>query len=76
MKPSYLEKHPNVFKTNERVTIFGDWAKGYFSMTFVGATNVGSMSLNFDPELVTNSSKNIMRPFYADKNYTKLSEFD
>ena len=45
-------------------------------MTFVGATNVGSMSLNFDPELVTNSSKNIMRPFYADKNYTKLSEFD
>jgi len=51
VKPSYLDKHPNVFKTNEWVTIFGDWALGYFSMTFVGATNVGSMTLNFDEEL-------------------------
>jgi phosphatidylserine decarboxylase len=76
VKPSYLQGHPNVFKTNERVTVFGDWAKGYFSMTFVGATNVGSMTLNFDPELETNSKSFQGRPFYFDKNYTKLTEFD
>lgn len=26
VKPSYVEKHKNVFKDNERVTLFGDWA--------------------------------------------------
>ena len=26
VKPSYLEGHPNVFKSNERVSVFGDWA--------------------------------------------------
>ena len=59
VKPSYVEKHKDVFKENERVTLFGDWAKGYFSMTFVGALNVGSMSLHFDPDLFTNSIKTV-----------------
>ncbi len=53
------------------MTLFGDWAEGYFSMTFVGALNVGSMTINFDSDLVTNKSKNIRSPFYFDKNYLK-----
>lgn len=75
VKPSYVEKHKNVFKDNERVSLFGDWIEGYFSMTFVGALNVGSMTLNFDPELITNSSKSLVEPYFQDKNYLKSSNF-
>jgi phosphatidylserine decarboxylase len=51
VKPSYVNKHKHVLKDNERVTVFGDWHFGFFGMTFVGATNVGSIILNWDPEL-------------------------
>lgn len=55
VKPSYVQKHPNVFIENERVSLFGKWANGFFSTTYIGATNVGSIVLNFDPELQTNN---------------------
>ena len=45
---------PGLFHTNERVALFGKWQHGFFSMTAVGATNVGSIVLNFDHELMTN----------------------
>ena len=44
-------------------------------MTFVGALNVGSMSLHFDPELITNSPKTIKEPYYFDKNFLKEDDF-
>jgi phosphatidylserine decarboxylase len=56
VKPSYVKGHPEVFRTNERVNIFGQWhTDSLFMMTsFVGALNVGSITLHFDPELATN----------------------
>ena len=54
VKPSYVATHPNVFKENERVSLCGEWANGFFSTTFIGATNVGSIVLNFDKDLRTN----------------------
>lgn len=53
--PRYLKTHTDVFKSNERVNLIGNWAHGFFSICFVGATNVGSIKLNFDDTLKTNS---------------------
>ncbi|KAJ6073733.1 uncharacterized protein N7446_001510 [Penicillium canescens] len=52
----YLQKHlPGLFTLNERVALLGRWRWGFFSYTPVGATNVGSIKINFDSELRTNS---------------------
>jgi phosphatidylserine decarboxylase len=52
----YLQRTlPGLFTLNERVALLGRWRYGFFSMTPVGATNVGSIIINFDKELRTNS---------------------
>ncbi|XP_063066352.1 phosphatidylserine decarboxylase proenzyme, mitochondrial isoform X2 [Engraulis encrasicolus] len=43
-----------LFCHNERVVLSGEWAHGFFSLTAVGATNVGSIRIYFDKELRTN----------------------
>ncbi len=48
---------PSLFCANERVAVFGQWRHGFFSYTAVGATNVGSIRLAFDPTVRTNSFK-------------------
>jgi phosphatidylserine decarboxylase len=57
VKLDYISKNKDVYETNERVAIFGEWKYGLMSMVFVGATNVGSIVLNFDKELKTNRFK-------------------
>ena len=52
----YLQRIlPGLFTLNERVVLLGRWRWGFFSFTPVGATNVGSIKINFDRELRTNS---------------------
>ncbi|RYY31661.1 phosphatidylserine decarboxylase, partial [archaeon] len=48
---------PSLFCVNERVAVFGEWEHGFFSYTAVGATNVGSIKLTFDPTVRTNTYK-------------------
>ncbi|KAI1438219.1 phosphatidylserine decarboxylase-domain-containing protein [Xylaria sp. CBS 124048] len=52
----YLQRTlPGLFTLNERVVLLGRWRWGFFSYIPVGATNVGSIKINFDRELQTNS---------------------
>jgi len=52
----YLQRTlPGLFTLNERVVLLGRWRWGFFSYVPVGATNVGSIKINFDKELRTNS---------------------
>ena len=52
----YLQRTlPGLFTLNERPVLLGRWKHGFFSYTPVGATNVGSIKINFDAELRTNS---------------------
>jgi phosphatidylserine decarboxylase len=39
---------PQLLALNERVVLTGEWEHGFFSMTAVGAYNVGSIRMHFD----------------------------
>uniref|UniRef100_A0A452GPN0 Phosphatidylserine decarboxylase proenzyme, mitochondrial n=1 Tax=Gopherus agassizii TaxID=38772 RepID=A0A452GPN0_9SAUR len=56
-----------LFCHNERVVLTGDWKHGFFSLTAVGATNVGSIRVYFDRDLRTNS------PSYSKGSYNDFS---
>ena len=55
VSPYLVRNLPGLFTLNERVVLLGKWKHGFFSYTPVGATNVGSIVVNFDRELRTNS---------------------
>jgi phosphatidylserine decarboxylase len=40
---------PSLFVENERIALVGQWQHGYFSLTAVGATNVGSIVIDNEP---------------------------
>ncbi|CAK4702116.1 unnamed protein product [Aphanomyces euteiches] len=40
---------PSLYTWNERVALLGRWNHGFFAMTLVGATNVGSITLDVEP---------------------------
>lgn len=52
--PYFQERLKGLLSLNERVSLLGKWRYGFFSMTPVGATNVGSIQINFDKDLRTN----------------------
>ena len=39
---------PGLFTLNERAVVCGSWKHGFFSMTAIGAYNVGSINLAVD----------------------------
>lgn len=54
VSPYIAKRLKNLFILNERVSLLGRWKYGFFSMVPVGATNVGSIKINFDKDLRTN----------------------
>ncbi|KAF7324823.1 Phosphatidylserine decarboxylase proenzyme 1, mitochondrial [Mycena kentingensis (nom. inval.)] len=54
VSPYIAKRLENLFVLNERVALLGRWKYGFFGMVPVGATNVGSIKVNFDQNLRTN----------------------
>ncbi|XP_020282061.1 phosphatidylserine decarboxylase proenzyme, mitochondrial [Pseudomyrmex gracilis] len=52
--PKVLKHVFNLFSLNERVVYVGEWSGGFMAYAAVGATNVGSIRVYRDKELVTN----------------------
>lgn len=74
VSPYIANRLGNLFILNERVALLGRWRYGFFSMIPVGATNVGSIRINFDTELRTNVKE--QRPLagtYSEASYGKAS---
>ncbi|KAI8801750.1 phosphatidylserine decarboxylase-domain-containing protein [Cladochytrium replicatum] len=57
VSPAMVKMLGNLFVLNERVVLLGNWQHGFFSMIPVGATNVGSIKINFDGKVKTNVAK-------------------
>ncbi|XP_075885115.1 phosphatidylserine decarboxylase proenzyme, mitochondrial isoform X2 [Nelusetta ayraudi] len=57
VNPGVARLVKELFCLNERVALTGKWQHGFFSLTAVGATNVGSIRVYFDKELQTNSPR-------------------
>ena len=65
VNPSIAKWVAGLFSLNERAVYAGKWRHGFFSMTPVGATNVGSIRVYADQDLRTNCSKrNLPLPYY------------
>lgn len=43
-----------MYEVNERIVLDGKWKYGRLYQVYVSATNVGTMTINFDPDLNTN----------------------
>ncbi|KAF8629019.1 hypothetical protein AX17_005875 [Amanita inopinata Kibby_2008] len=54
VSPWMAKRLEGLFVLNERVALLGRWRYGFFGMVPVGATNVGSIKINFDQNLRTN----------------------
>ncbi|KAF0773196.1 phosphatidylserine decarboxylase proenzyme, mitochondrial isoform X1 [Aphis craccivora] len=54
VNPKIARLLPDLFVLNERAVYIGEWEHGFFSMTAVGATNVGSIKVHSDKGLETN----------------------
>ncbi|CAH9137458.1 unnamed protein product [Cuscuta epithymum] len=50
----------NLYVENERVVLEGQWKEGFMAMAAIGATNIGSIELFFDPTLRTNKPQKKM----------------
>ena len=55
--PPVLRNIQGLFELNERVVLEGRWKFGYFSLTAVGATNVGGINIDWEPGMETNTDR-------------------
>jgi len=51
VNPGIVRWLQGLFSFNERVMYVGNWKHGFFSLTAVGATLVGSINVHFDKVL-------------------------
>lgn len=68
VSPYFQTRLQNLFCLNERVALLGRWKYGFFSMTPVGATNVGSIKIHFDKYLRTNTYYETEHPPLSDES--------
>ncbi|ORY03386.1 phosphatidylserine decarboxylase [Basidiobolus meristosporus CBS 931.73] len=73
VSPYMVKLLSNLFVLNERVVLMGQWRHGFFAMAPVGATNVGSIKINFDKELRTNQKEVIPQGTYTQVSYESYS---
>ncbi|KAF9112998.1 asparagine-linked glycosylation protein [Mortierella sp. AM989] len=73
VSPWMVKQLQDLFVLNERVVLLGKWRYGFFSMVPVGATNVGSIVLNFDKELRTNRREDRHKRGYGELVYSGAS---
>ncbi|WVQ90521.1 phosphatidylserine decarboxylase [Cryptococcus gattii] len=74
VSPYIANRMKNLFVLNERVALLGRWKYGFYSMIPVGATNVGSIKVNFDEALRTNTRVLTHPPkTYAEATYNSAS---
>ncbi|CAE6441199.1 hypothetical protein ACGC1H_003681 [Rhizoctonia solani] len=73
VSPWIARRIANLFVLNERVALLGRWKHGFFSMIPVGATNVGSIVINFDKDLRTNLRKRPPPGAFVEAHYTQAS---
>ncbi|KAI7864578.1 phosphatidylserine decarboxylase-domain-containing protein [Spinellus fusiger] len=73
VSPYFVNLLKNLFVLNERVVLLGKWKHGLFSMIPVGATNVGSIKINFDEALRTNRKEDLASGTYTEVSYKSAS---
>ncbi|CAE6482110.1 unnamed protein product [Rhizoctonia solani] len=73
VSPWIARRIANLFVLNERVALLGRWKHGFFGMIPVGATNVGSIVVNFDKDLRTNLRKRPPPGAFVEAHYTQAS---
>ncbi|GBE89923.1 Phosphatidylserine decarboxylase proenzyme 1, mitochondrial [Sparassis crispa] len=75
VSPWMAKRLENLFVLNERVALLGRWKYGFFSMVPVGATNVGSIKIDFDQALRTNVASRRRPPVgtYTEAVYSAAS---
>lgn len=75
VSPYMANRLSNLFVLNERVALLGRWRHGFFGMVPVGATNVGSIRINFDKALRTNVGKQrYLAGTYSEASYSATSK--
>lgn len=74
VSPYVASRLSNLFVLNERVALLGRWRHGFFGMVPVGATNVGSIRINFDKALRTNvRDQRRLAGTYSEATYASAS---
>lgn len=75
VSPYMANRLSNLFVLNERVALLGRWRHGFFGMVPVGATNVGSIRINFDKALRTNvRMQRYLAGTYSEASYSGASK--
>ena len=75
VKLSYISTHQSVYESNERLALFAKYHNNsrFLSLVFVGATNVGSISLSFHPSFNANFPISLSKSYSNSYFYDYLS---